>query len=164
MRCLAPSPHAPNVNVAKQSEWHPTSNVMFLCTCSWTSSNIEIWGGHPPTLKCGAGGGRRAGNGSDEGRWGADNPSAEKFLASYMYTFLRSLSPCLWPCSNMIFSIAFDIVLSFVFHVVYPYYLHTIYIHDVNHAVSVALNISNICNHACTSANFWLLGQKFRPR
>ena len=62
-----------------------------------------------------------------------------------MYTFLRSLSPCLWPCSNMIFSIAFDIVLSFVFHVVYPYYLHTIYIHDVNHAVSVALNISNIC-------------------
>ena len=120
----------PLMYVTKQSEWHQNSNIMLLCTCSWTSSNIEIWGGHPPTLKCGAGGGRRAGkgragNGSDEGRWGADNPSAEKFLASYVYTFLRSLSPCLWPCSNMIFSIAFDIVLSLVFYVVYPYYLHT---------------------------------------
>ena len=33
--------------------------------------------------------------------------------------------PCLWPCSNIIFCIAFDIVLSIVFYVIYPYYVHT---------------------------------------
>ena len=94
---------------------HVFTDILQHWNLGRTSSNIEMWGG----------GWKEGGERRRWGKVGADNPSAEKFLASYTYTFLRSLSPCLWPCSNMIFSIAFDIVLSLVFYVVYPYYLHT---------------------------------------